>query len=305
MNAPTSVPTFENQRASGQNILLPSIAKARIRRTVLLEVNSRDRNIRSYPTATDFRWKLFRPLKDVLSIQIVGGTVPTRFFNIDSGWNKFTFLENTTQYTITLTPGCYTTAQMVTELAARFNDLSGTTSNKYTFSISSLTDRITMTRTTSDENFSLLFSSGDYVDLYDNNSLNMMNSPAKMLGFGAADYNNNPFADLSGTIVSPFAADANFLTNRMYLYINQENNQDIATIERSVGKKSPYSIIYMDQTSPYKTFTQENFEPVFTATPAPIARLTTLTISLRDEFDRILNFNGRDFTLLIEFVYLE
>ena len=132
-----------------------------------------------------------------------------------------------------------------------------------------------------------------------------MNSPAKMLGFGAADYNNNPFADLSGTIVSPFAADANFLTNRMYLYINQENNQDIATIERSVGKKSPYSIIYMDQTSPYKTFTQENFEPVFTATPAPIARLTTLTISLRDEFDRILNFNGRDFTLLIEFVYLE
>jgi len=305
MNAPTSVPTFENQRASGQNILLPSIAKARIRRTVLLEVNSRDRNIRSYPTATEFRWKLFRPLKDVLSIQIVGGTVPTRFFNIDSGWNKFTFLENTTQYTITLTPGCYTTAQMVTELAARFNDLSGTTSNKYTFSISSLTDRITMTRTTSDENFSLLFASGDYVDLYDNNSLNMMNSPAKMLGFGAADYNNNPFSDLSGTIVSPFAADANFLTNRMYLYINQENNQDIATIERSVGKKSPYSIIYMDQTSPYKTFTQENFEPVFTATPSPIARLTTLTISLRDEFDRILNFNGRDFTLLIEFVYLE
>ena len=305
MNAPTSVPTFENQRASGQNILLPSTGKGRIRRTVLLEVNSRDRNIRSYPTSTDFRWKLFRPLKDVLSIQIVGGTVPTRFFNIDSGWNKFTFLENTTQYTITLTPGCYTTAQMVSELAARFNDLSGTTSNKYTFSISSLTDRITMTRTTSDENFSLLFASGDYVDLYDNNSLNMMNSPAKMLGFGAADYNNNPFSDLSGTIVSPFAADANFLTNRMYLYINQENNQDIATIERSVGKKSPYSIIYMDQTSPYKTFTQENFEPFFQASPAPIARLTTLTISLRDEFDRILNFNGRDFTFLLEIVYLE
>jgi len=305
MNAPTSVPTFENQRASGQNILLPSTGKGRIRRSVLLEVNSRDRNIRSYPTATEFRWKLFRPLKDVLSIQIVGGTVPTRFFNIDSGWNKFTFFELSTHYTITLTPGCYTTAQMVSELAARFNDISGTTTNKYTFSISPVTDCITMTRTTSNKNFSLLFGSGDYVDLYDNNSLNMMNSPAKMLGFASADYSNNPFADLSGTIVSPFAADANFLTNRMYLYVNQENNQDIATIERSVGKKSPYSIIYMDQTSPYKTFTQENFEPVFTATPAPIARLTTLTISLRDEFDRILNFNGRDFTLLLEIVYLE
>jgi hypothetical protein len=194
---------------------------------------------------------------------------------------------------------------MVSELGARFNDISGTTTNKYTFSISPVTDCITMTRTTSNKNFSLLFGSGDYVDLYDNNSLNMMNSPAKMLGFAAADYNNNPFADLSGTIVSPFAADANFLTNRMYLYVNQENNQDIATIERSVGKKSPYSIIYMDQTSPYKTFTQESFEPFFQASPAPIARLTTLTISLRDEFDRILNFNGRDFTFLLEIVYLE
>jgi hypothetical protein len=171
MNAPTSVPTFENQRASGQNILLPSTGKGRIRRSVLLEVNSRDRNIRSYPTATEFRWKLFRPLKDVLSIQIVGGTVPTRFFNIDSGWNKFTFFELSTHYTITLTPGCYTTAQMVSELAARFNDISGTTTNKYTFSISPVTDCITMTRTTSNKNFSLLFGSGDYVDLYDNNSL--------------------------------------------------------------------------------------------------------------------------------------
>ena len=298
MNAPTSVPTFENQRASGQNILLPSTGKGRIRRTVLLEVNSRDRNIRSYPTATDFRWKLFRPLKDVLSIQIVGGTVPTRFFNIDSGWNKFTFKEASTRYTVTLTPGVYTNAQLVTEVQNKLNAIAAT--NTYVVSQSPTTDQLTITATGGDT-FALLFSSGDFVDLYDNNNaLIMINSPAKLLGFAASDYVNS-----SAIILSPAAADANFLTNRMYLYINQENNQDIATIERSVGKKSPYSIIYMDQTSPYKTFTQESFEPFFQASPAPIARLTTLTISLRDEFDRILNFNGRDFTLLIEFVYLE
>jgi len=55
----------------------------------------------------------------------------------------------------------------------------------------------------------------------------------------------------------------------------------------------------------YKTFTRETFEPTFTASPAPIARMTTLDISFRDEFDRLVNFNGRDVTLLIEFVYLE
>jgi hypothetical protein len=298
MNAPTSVPTFENQRASGQNILLPSIAKGRIRRTVLLEVNSRDRNMRSYPTSTDFRWKLFRPLKDVLSIQIVGGTVPTRFFNIDKEWNKFTFKEASTRYTVTLTPGVYTTSQLVSELQNKLNAIAAT--NTYVVSQSPTTDQLTITAT-GGEAFALLFSSGDFVDLYDNNNaLIMINSPAKLLGFAASDYVNS-----SAIILSPTAADANFLTNRMYLYINQENNQDIATIERSVGKKSPYSIIYMDQTSPYKTFTQESFEPFFQASPAPIARLTTLTLSLRDEFDRILNFNGRDFTFLLEIVYLE
>jgi len=298
MNAPTSVPTFENQRASGQNILLPSIAKGRIRRTVLLEVNSRDRNMRSYPTSTDFRWKLFRPLKDVISIQIVGGTVPTRFFNIDKEWNKFTFKETSTRYTVTLTPGVYTTSQLVSELQNKLNAIAAT--NTYVVSQSPTTDQLTITAT-GGEAFALLFSSGDFVDLYDNNNaLIMINSPAKLLGFTASDYVNS-----SAVILSPTAADANFLTNRMYLYINQENNQDIATIERSVGKKSPYSIIYMDQTSPYKTFTQESFEPFFQASPAPIARLTTLTLSLRDEFDRILNFNGRDFTFLLEIVYLE
>lgn len=297
MNTP-SVPQFENQKASGQSILLPSITKGRSRRTVLLEVNSRDRNVRSYPNSTDFRWKLFRPLKDVLSIQIVGGTIPTRFFNIDIGWNKFTFQESTTRYIVTLTPGCYTNTQMITELQRGLNAIAAT--NTYVVSQSPTTDQFTLTAT-GGAGFALLFGSGDFVDLYDNNNaLIMINSPAKLLGFSAVDYTST-----DAIIVSPKAADAAFLTNRMYLYINQENNQDIATIERSIGKRSPYSIIYMDQTSPYKTFTQESFEPFFQASPAPIARLTTLTLSLRDEFDRILNFNGRDFTFLLEIVYLE
>jgi hypothetical protein len=187
---------------------------------------------------------------------------------------------------------------MISELQRGLNAIAAT--NTYVVSQSPTTDQFTITAT-GGVGFALLFGSGDFVDLYDNNNaLIMINSPAKLLGFSAVDYTST-----DAIIVSPKAADAAFLTNRMYLYINQENNQDIATIERSIGKRSPYSIIYMDQTSPYKTFTQESFEPFFQATPAPIARLTTLTLSLRDEFDRILNFNGRDFTFLLEIVYLE
>jgi hypothetical protein len=33
--------------------------------------------------------------------------------------------------------------------------------------------------------------------------------------------------------------------------------------------------------------------------------MTTLDISLRDEFNRVINLNGRDFTLLLELVVSE
>ena len=301
MNHPT-IPTFENQRASGQDILLPvKTAKQRGRRSVLLELNTRDRNMKSYPNANSFRWKLFRPLKDVVSIQIVGGTIPTRIFNIDEGWNKFTFKEGSTRYTVTLSVGRYVLTSLSVELGAKLNVLSGIT-NTYSVAVSPTSDTLHITRDTGSVPFSILFGSGDFVDLYDNNgALTMINSPAKLFGFLNKDY-----TDDAGLITSPYAMDLEFLLSRLYLYMNSDNSQEITKIERSVGRRAPYTIIYMDMNEQtYKTFTRETFEPTFTASPAPIARMTTLDISFRDEFDRLVNFNGRDVTLLIEFVYLE
>jgi len=77
-------------------------------RSVLLEVNSRDRNILSYPNPNLFRWNLQRPLKDIQSIQIVGGTFPTRIFNVNTGYNQFTFQEDGINHTVTINPGRYT-----------------------------------------------------------------------------------------------------------------------------------------------------------------------------------------------------
>jgi hypothetical protein len=301
MNHPT-IPTFENQRASGQDILLPAkTAKQRGRRSVLLELNTRDRNAKSYPNANSFRWKLFRPLKDVVSIQIVGGTIPTRIFNIDAGWNQFTFREGSTRYTVTLSPGRYFLSTLSIEIGAKLNILSGI-SNTYSVAVSPTSDTLHITRDTGAVPFALLFGTGDFVDLYDNNnSLIMLNSPAKLFGFLNQDYTDN-----AGLITGPNAMDLEFLLSRLYLYMNSDNSQEITMIERSVGRRAPYTIIYMDMNEQtYKTFTRETFEPTFTASPAPIARMTTLDISFRDEFDRLVNFNGRDVTLLIEFVYLE
>jgi len=301
MNSPLGISDHKGQKSSGQAILLPNSVKERRRRSLLVEINSRDSNTKIFPLASSFRWRFQRPLKDVTSIQLVGGTVPSRLFSVNTGWNAFTFLEGSLKTTVTLTPGTYSTYLMAYELVVQLNLIEGK-SNSYTANIDYATDKITVSLISGNTPFSFLFGSGLFVDEYDSNSvLIMINSPARILGFLSKDYTSS-----SLTITSPNGVDFSLLTNRIYLYVNHDNSQDLGTIERSIGKQSPHAILYMNTpTLDYKSFTGEIFQPLFRSSPAPIARLQTLDIALRDEFDRLVDLNGRDFTLLLEIEYLE
>lgn len=301
MNSPLGISDHKGQKSSGQAILLPNSVKERRRRSLLVEINSRDRNIKSSPSSNSFRWRFQRPMKDVTSIQIVGGTVPSRLFTVNTGWNSFTFLEGSLKVTVTLTPGLYTMSSIATQLQTQLNAINGK-NNTYLVAVDPATDKITVSLTAGSTAFSFLFASGNFVDLYDlNNVLIMINSPARILGFLANDYSSSALS-----ITAPNGVDVSLLTNRIYLYVNNDNSQDLGTIERSIGKQSPHAVLYMNTpTLDYKTFTTEVFEPLFRSSPAPIARLQTLDIALRDEFDRLVDLNGRDFTLLLEIEYLE
>ena len=303
MNSPP-VPPFENQRASGQDILLPSISAGRKKRIDLIEINSRDRNQLSYPTSSQFRWRLMRPIKDIVSIQVVGGSIPTAFFSIDTGYNQFTFIEDGTTFTVTLTPGVYSSASdLATELQTRLNGISSI-QNTYAVTVVSLTSQLKITGTKGGGvvGFSLLFATGAYLDSFENGVLQQIKSPRRLLGFQALDYTSSS----GGIILSQNCVDQGFLTNRLYLYLNQENSQDLGTVDRGAGKKKAFSIVYFDSGDTVnKTFSKDTFEPTFVSSPAPISRLTTLDLSLRNEFDYLVNFNGRDFTLLLEIVHLE
>ena len=302
MNTPPIAQGQNNIRSSGQDILLPPNAKDRKRRQLLVEVNSRDRNVGIYPNPSQFRWRFQRPLKDVVSIQIVGGTVPTRMFNITNTWNTFTFREGTALFTISLNIGRYSLDLLATELASQLNRTSGITNN-YSVGVSPTTDQIVVTRDSGLLPFAFLFATGNFVDLIDStNVLLQMKTPRRILGFLFQDYTDGG----TGKITSPLAMDLEFLLNRIYLFMNHDNSQDLGTIERSVGKGNPHSIIYMDASEyTYKTFNKDLFQPLFVSKPAPIARMTTLDIALRDEFDNLIQFGGRDFTLLLEIEYLE
>jgi hypothetical protein len=268
---------------------------------ILLEMNSRDRNIVQYPNPSEFRFRLFRPLKDIVKIQVAGGTVPAPLYNVNTGWNQFTFQEGSRKWNVTIPPGRYTNDTLSTTLASSLNTLSGVT-NTYTVSIAPITGVLTLQRTAGVADFAFLLLTGDYIDFYDqNNTLQKINSPAKLFGFGRADY-----ANVGSSITAPFVVDLEFLLNRAYLYINHDNTQDLNTIERSVGRQQPHAIVYFDELrNNYKFLNKETFEPLYLSYPAPIARMATLEIAIRDEFDRCVDLNGRDFTLLLEVVYLD
>lgn len=290
-------------RTSGEEVTIPYPKRTdRKRRTILLEINSRDRNRKIYPSASEFRVRLFRPLKDVTQIQIAGGSIPSCVYNINTGWNQFTFEEDDVRYTATLQPGKYTFQSLANELTSVLNNLTGI-KNKYEVSFNTINGKTTIIRVANNKDFRLLLNTGDFVDSYDqNNTLQKINSPGFLLGFDRADFTNGT----TSQIVSPFIADLDFILTRFYLYLNHDNTQDLGFIERAVGRNHPHAILYMDNCNGnYKFLNKETFEPLFQAKPAPIARMATLDISLRDEFDRLIDLNGRDFTLLLEVEYCE
>lgn len=292
----------ETTQSSGQQVTIAYPKRSDRREvTVLLEINSRDRNLLQYASPSEFRWRLYRPLKDIVKIQIAGGTIPGCLYNINKEWNSFTFQEGTRKWNVTIPPGRYGYETLCTTFASSLNSLPGIT-NTYAVSIDGITGVFLLQRVTGVANYSLLFLTGDYVDYYDqNNSLQKINTPAKLLGFGRADYSN-----IGNNLKSPNVVDLEFILNRAYVYINHDNTQDLNTIERSVGRQQPHAVIYFDELrNNYKFLNKETFEPLYFSYPAPISRIATLDISLRDEFDRCIDLNGRDFTLMLEVVYLD
>lgn len=295
---------MERAITSGQQVLIPDRPRNRkVERKTTVVVNSRDRHILNYPGTNNFRWTLRRPLKDIVSIELVNASLPGYIYNINLGWNKFTFQEGTTQYEVTLTPGSYSAAALATELQTRLNALGG--ANTYSCSIGPTTGRLTTTRTAGTAPFYFLFFSGVYVDELDQLSVTItsVNCPARFLGFGINDY-----GDTGGVLTAPVAMDVeNFLT-RAYLYVNAESNTELNRMEMSVGRKDCFhmfllhpgqdSYVFMNKDSDYTV-------PIFYASPAPLARISFLDISIRDEFYRLIDLQNRDVTLVFEITHLE
>jgi hypothetical protein len=93
---------------------------------------------------------------------------------------------------------------------------------------------------------------------------------------------------------------------RLYLHLNADNSIEFNRVETGADRKDCFHIIYLDQTTGgYYTLNRDTYTPIFYSAPVPIGRIATLNISLRDEFHRIVDLGGHDFTLVFEVTYLE
>ena len=287
-------------KSSGQQVLLPlHTQKNRVSRLTTVCVNSRERNVLTNPNPNQFRWRLKRDLKNIQSIRLIGGTLPGDFYNINTGWNKFTFLENSIKYTVTLNPGKYDGTTIATELKRALN-ASGV-ANVYDVTFSSTTSKLTIRRSSGIFSFSFLFATGLYLDTFDNDYLNSIGCPARMLGFVSNDY-----SDTSGTLTGPNPIDSAWFLNKIYLHLNVNTSVELNRIEIARGPHDPYTIVLLDDVkNGIKFLNKETDYPELEFLPAPLARLSLLEVSLRDEFYQLLDTQNKEFILIFELSYLD
>lgn len=299
----------------GSGAALQQIPK-RTSRVVRVEVNSIDRNYGKFPLSSEFQWTFPFPVKEVREVRLIGGTIPVPFYNIDDGWNQFTFQEGGIQYTVTIPPGAYTICKLMAELTTLLNALPGIT-NTYLVSLTPNTNKITFKATAGTRNFGLLFGTGNFVDTIDNRTKAILelHCPARYLGFGWADYYSN-----SGVITAARAPNMWYSLERSYLYLNFDTTQDLRSIFRGAGRKEPSALIYNDELNTYnfpnqeacsilmpltKYLNKETFDTNIVPAPAALSRIAVLDISLRDEFFNLINTQGREMSLLLELVIVD
>jgi len=290
---------------SGSGSALQAVPK-RSSRTIRMEVNSIDRDYSKFPLSSEFIWELPFPIKEVREVRVIGGTIPVPFLNIDTPWNTFTFCEGSSSFDIIIPVGYYTIATLIIKLQTLLNAIN--MSNVYTVSQIAATGQLTIT-TTGLDTFYLLFGTGSQKDVldYKTKSLLELRCPARLLGWGWADYKS-----VNGVITAPRAPNLWYSLEKSYLYFNFDSSQDLRSIFRGNGRKEPSAIIYHDELNNYnyanpvipltKYLNKETFDTSIVPAPAAISRIRTLDISLRDMFYNLINTQGRELSLLLELV---
>ena len=84
--------------------------------TTNLIIDSRDRLHDDYADPSNYTIKLPDTITNVVDVELIGAEIPKTQYNINQYNNKLEFSVNNTIYVVTVTPGNYTEAELVTTL---------------------------------------------------------------------------------------------------------------------------------------------------------------------------------------------
>ena len=118
-----------------QNIIRPpdrNITHGRISKYFVLD--SRDRDMTKYPNANKYRLNVPQEYRDVVSAELIYGSIPNTYYNITENNNVFIISENSIDLnSITIPMGQYDDAKLLNTLNGTYGNLFSALINNYNF----------------------------------------------------------------------------------------------------------------------------------------------------------------------------
>jgi len=257
----------------------------RTRGSTYITIRSRDlQNVDN--SGSSGRFTLFESIEagdfEVLGVRLTSATIPNSWSNLSTtnNNNKITFLENTTEYTITIPDGSYSIDELTSEIKSLM-ETANSGAITYSFSYNEINNKLTISSnsaTTTTIKFSLT------------------NSPRRFLGFTGIDKTLSS----SSSLISDRAVDITDTQNSIYIRLPNLSNQKV--IESSTGRYSNIIAHIPVELSRNTFFTYEPSNPFEMELTQKSISSIEIAITYQDEED-IVEFNKADWEINLEIAY--
>lgn len=244
-----------------------------------LIINSENRTNRQLTSSTDFTIEIANVVSQpYLLYSLKSATIPKTFYNIEQPRNTFTIIDSVGQNTVTIPRGNYTMTNLLAELQTQLNALGVDT---YTTSFSDITGKITIT--SSFANFAInptLATLGGLV--------------LDQLGFNLGTQYNA----VAGVIEAPNVADISGIKN-IYIVIDEFTQY----LRSTTGTFQNFKVQMNGQFGDIIYWTDESgYHQYFDIAKANKSAIKTLHIKLVDQYNQIINLNGREWQFILQII---
>lgn len=210
------------------------------------------------------------------SVCLVQASIPKSWFNMPSGYNVFTLIENSVSIPITIPVGNYTKINLATTLASVLT----------TASLNGCTYTITYSNYTQPDNFRYTFAVtgnvGFQPEFYFDD-----NSPFRQLGFERL----TNYAFVADTLIGENAVNLSYIL-RLFIKTDLVQNATDGVLQEllSVGSFAPQSIVFYQQYD--FDMNHKDLNP---------NNINSWGFSLVDDFDQLVDLNGINWAFSIVF----